>query len=379
MLRFDVGGRRGLALALLGTVWCGTARAETRILPPAGHLRSLAAHRVAAAPVIDGALSDPRGRSGPRPTSSGCRSGSRRPRTRRGSSCCTTTRRCISPLRASMGGPTSSGRHRSRATAAPGLDDRITVELDPFHNHRSLSSFTVTARGTQSDAIAGGRARKWKGEWHAAAQRTSLGWTAEIAIPLASWSSIPALILSGSISAATRTGRANGVMGGPHAAEAARRGRAPHRPAAAADHRGEQPGAVMQYPVEQPAALAPTRPGREPHRRRRPLPVGPAVLPQCSRPSPTSAAWTPKVAGVGFSYTEKYVADRRPFFQEGQAFFGDPRAVPQRPHRRLRRRREDIRPCRRLPGGRAGDDRCRHRTRRLRRPRGARSRARPST
>ena len=29
------------------------------------------------------------------------------------------------------------------------------------------------------------------------------------------------------------------------------------------------------------------------------------------------------VAGAGFSYTEKYVADRRPFFQDGRAFFGD--------------------------------------------------------
>ena len=29
------------------------------------------------------------------------------------------------------------------------------------------------------------------------------------------------------------------------------------------------------------------------------------------------------VAGAGFSYTEKFVADRRPFFQDGRAFFGD--------------------------------------------------------
>ena len=35
-----------------------------------------------------------------------------------------------------------------------GLDDRITIELDPYHNHRSISRFTVTARGTQSDAMA---------------------------------------------------------------------------------------------------------------------------------------------------------------------------------------------------------------------------------
>ena len=40
--------------------------------------------------------------------------------------------------------------------ASPGVDDRVTVELDPRHAHRSVSRFTVTARGTPSDAIAGG-------------------------------------------------------------------------------------------------------------------------------------------------------------------------------------------------------------------------------
>ena len=64
-------------------------------------------------------------------------------------------------------------------------DDHVEVELDPYHNHRQISSYAVNARGTQSDAIAGGRARKiaWKGDWKAAAARTAYGWSAEIAIP----------------------------------------------------------------------------------------------------------------------------------------------------------------------------------------------------
>src|SRR3989442_2340084 len=64
-------------------------------------------------------------------------------------------------------------------------DDHVAVELDPYHNHRQISSYTVNARGTQSDAIAGGRARKiaWKGDWKAAVARTAYGWSAEIAIP----------------------------------------------------------------------------------------------------------------------------------------------------------------------------------------------------
>jgi hypothetical protein len=49
-----------------------------------------------------------------------------------------------------------------------------------------VSRLTVTARGTPSDAIAGGRAvsRQLKGAWSAAARRTAFGWTAEMAIPL---------------------------------------------------------------------------------------------------------------------------------------------------------------------------------------------------
>ena len=69
--------------------------------------------------------------------------------------------------------------------ASPGVDDRVTVELDPRHAHRSVSRFTVTARGTPSDAIAGGRAAAFKGKWTVAAQRTPTGWTAEFAIPFA--------------------------------------------------------------------------------------------------------------------------------------------------------------------------------------------------
>jgi hypothetical protein len=76
---------------------------------------------------------------------------------------------------------------QTRRDAGLGLDDQVVVELDPYHNHRHISSYSVNATGTQSDAIAGGRARKieWKGDWKAAAARTEYGWSAEIAIPYA--------------------------------------------------------------------------------------------------------------------------------------------------------------------------------------------------
>lgn len=66
-----------------------------------------------------------------------------------------------------------------------GYDDAITVQLDAFFNRRDVSEFSLNALGTQSDEFAGGRSSKieWKGDWLGAAVRTADGWTAEFAIP----------------------------------------------------------------------------------------------------------------------------------------------------------------------------------------------------
>ena len=58
------------------------------------------------------------------------------------------------------------------------------------------------------------------------------------------------------------------------------------------------------------------------HRRRRALPVGPRPDLDALGPARLQR-FDSDVAGAGFSYTEKFVADRRPFFQDGRAFFGD--------------------------------------------------------
>lgn len=78
---------------------------------------------------------------------------------------------------------------QTRRDVGLGLDDRVTVLLDPFlsFSEESTSSFSVSARGTQHDEIGSGRARQleWKGDWRAASARTAYGWSAEIAIPFA--------------------------------------------------------------------------------------------------------------------------------------------------------------------------------------------------
>ncbi|MDE2125189.1 MAG: carbohydrate binding family 9 domain-containing protein [Armatimonadetes bacterium] len=66
-------------------------------------------------------------------------------------------------------------------------EDNVEVSIDPFFSHRAqdISSFSVNAIGTPSAQLGGGRGSKleWEGLWHAAARRTKTGWSAEISIP----------------------------------------------------------------------------------------------------------------------------------------------------------------------------------------------------
>jgi len=68
-----------------------------------------------------------------------------------------------------------------------GADDSVTVVLDVRHDRRDtfFYRFRINARGTQSDVIPGGNAAKieWRGDWRTAAQRVADGWTVEIEIP----------------------------------------------------------------------------------------------------------------------------------------------------------------------------------------------------
>lgn len=66
-------------------------------------------------------------------------------------------------------------------------EDTVDIRLDPFSTWTSTGSsiFSVNAIGTKSASLGGGRAKKteWKGEWKAFVKRTSTGWTAEMQIP----------------------------------------------------------------------------------------------------------------------------------------------------------------------------------------------------
>ena len=69
-----------------------------------------------------------------------------------------------------------------------GNDDHLSLNLDLTDQACVASGwyFKVTARGTQSELVPGGSASKteWRGDWLARARIDSLGWTVEAAIPL---------------------------------------------------------------------------------------------------------------------------------------------------------------------------------------------------
>lgn len=66
-------------------------------------------------------------------------------------------------------------------------DDYVGFSIDTFHSHKfyDRSFFLVNPIGTKYARLGGGRAQKieWQGKWKAAAQIVRNGWTAEMAIP----------------------------------------------------------------------------------------------------------------------------------------------------------------------------------------------------
>ena len=316
---------RVFSLLLLVTLWSGSARAQSPpARPAAGHTRAVTATRTAVAPVIDGLLTEDAWKSGALADAFWV-SDTQRPPTDQTSVVVVYDDAALYLAFTCLDArPDLVRASQVTRDASPGRDDRVTVELDPHHNHRAISRFTVTARGTQSDVMAGGRARnrQWKGAWSAATRRTPFGWTAEMAIPLAlldfkagadtfglnftryqartaEWSEWADLTPQ-------RLPQEAGHLTGLRLA-----------PATAADRL-----AVMQYVASgMPAA------GGGP---RRTVGTGVDLRYKSSRgltsmvsTRPDFGATDADVPGLAFSHTEKFVSDRRPFFQEGGALFGD--------------------------------------------------------
>ncbi|WP_418317887.1 carbohydrate binding family 9 domain-containing protein [Piscinibacter sakaiensis] len=216
---------------------------------------------------------------------------------------------------------------QTRRDAGLGFDDQVAVELDPFLNRREISTFRVNAHGTQSDSFAAGRARQvaWKGDWKAAVTITEYGWSAELAIPFE--------ILN--ISAGTETIGINFLRYHHRTAQWSRwaditvrwlpeeMGRLTGlRPAGGAK---DKPWTLLPHVVV--GRNIPDRSGKVRESlvtagvdiRYEPRPDLTAVISVLPDFSQIERA----VDSVDFNYNEKFRADRRPFFQEGAAYFGE--------------------------------------------------------
>jgi hypothetical protein len=176
-----------IVASVIATVFClhafSAAAQDTR--PPPGHTRSLTAPKTDKPPVIDGKLDDEAWRKAALADGFWISDQQRWPTEKTEVLVLADQEHLYFGFRVYDSQPDKILTYQTRRDAGLGLDDQVVVELDPFHNFREISSYSVNAIGTQNDAIAGGRARniQWKGDWKAAAVRTDYGWSAEIAIP----------------------------------------------------------------------------------------------------------------------------------------------------------------------------------------------------
>ena len=226
--------------------------------------------------------------------------------------------------------PESVIAEKTRHDAGLGSDDRVSVELDSFHNYRTISTYSVNARGTQNDAISGGRARKveWKGDWKGAAVRTEYGWSAEIAIPFSilNYHSESRDFGINFLRYQNRTDEQSywadvtpqfkreemGVLSGLELPDIAKKQPWTFMPYALAG--------VNLFDIKGEAHDKQAYAGVDIRYEPRPNITGVLSL------YPDFSQLEAQVTDIDFSYNEKYRADPRPFFQEGSAYFGSNRS-----------------------------------------------------
>lgn len=198
-------------------------------------------------------------------------------------------------------------------------DDRVGVEIDSSNAHRAYSRFVVSAKGVQAEDIEGGTADNitWSGDWKAAARRRSDGWIAEMFIPYSLlkyphgshalgvllfrriaretsrtvWPYVPQNISDSSLDPQHMQELTNLTLPAyaPHPIIL------PYARFSTLNGGGTQAGVDIKYPIS-------------------------TSLTGVATYKPDFLTIEQNVTDVNFSYTEKYVDDRRPFFAEGSSF-----------------------------------------------------------
>lgn len=196
-------------------------------------------------------------------------------------------------------------------------DDWIQVGIEPTHTHASGYLFYLNPIGTQYDESPVGTAEKieWKGDWRGAAKIVSDGWTAEFAIPFS--------IL--------RYPKGQSVFAVAFCRYLARDDEEvdwPPMPGDVYDRYAECHWVNLQTPriEHQPMVMGYATAEATPDETA--LHAGLDAKQFCEPDITAVASLNPdfenvenEVESIVFSYGEKYVADRRPFFMEGGGYF----------------------------------------------------------
>lgn len=198
-----------------------------------------------------------------------------------------------------------------------GEDDFVGVDIDSQNNHHGTSTFRVTVRGTQAEYLEGGTADNitWAGDWKAATARTKDGWTAEMSIPFALLR-YPKGATAFGLDLSRKLAREPSSENWPYLPPDGNNNEALYMH----EFTGIHPPFFAPHPIFLPYTLftgGTGNSGRVGMDIKYPLST---TLTGVATIHPDFATIEQDVTGINFSYTEKLLSDRRPFFAEGSGF-----------------------------------------------------------
>jgi hypothetical protein len=202
-------------------------------------------------------------------------------------------------------------------------DDFVGVDIDSQNTHRNLSSFCVSANGTQNGQIEGGTADNiaWTGDWHGASARTKDGWTCEIEIPFR-------------LLRYTRGTHSFGMLLYRQLSRETNLTCWPYMPPGGDQEEGRymtpftglQPPSLAARPVilpyfltQQGASGGGAPPAHDQVGLDVKIPIT-TTMTGIATVNPDFLTVEQDVTNIAFSYTEKYLQDHRPFFADGSNF-----------------------------------------------------------
>lgn len=206
-----------------------------------------------------------------------------------------------------------------RASANILSDDWVYANITPLHDHRHGFNFYVNPRGAQFDSPPGGAAEKiqWRGDWQAAARIQDWGWSAEMAVPFS----------------VLRYPKGQSEFGITFTRYLAREDEAADWPAMPNDvwtseETGDWVGLKPPVPKQAPVTMVYTAIDSSAHDEpatagldSKYVFAGDHTVMLTAKPDFRNVE--DEVESIIFSYQQKYVDDRRPFFVEGSDYLPD--------------------------------------------------------